>query len=1207
MSGKVLSRLSLTVVMIIILLGILPFSSYRVSGASGFSLVSVSWGSPRNPQKVYPGSSNVVLVVEMINNYPFTIDSLVGNLSLPAGFTDGFGHEYAVSIAIVESNSSVRNYIRPGESFRLNYVLEINESISPGTYYAVLSINYTYYNSSSGTVITSTYHYGNIPLTVSDFPSFSFSIERIVWMVDGVELNATPGSRGLSLHVFLRNLGDEDASDLIGILDLSSPFHPFEATGFYGSVASGMVFELVFNGIDIDYSASPGIYYQQLILNFSFIGYGDAIKYYSIPLNISLSLDDNEYAGLKIVRVYWDGYAKVYPGSRGVVLRTTLENMGRYTLSDLRIIAYLPSGFSNEFGRDTLNTSVSGVYGYGDFIDVLLGPLYISSSISPGIYYADVVIRGVASIEGASIIVEQDIRLPMIISEYKSKFNIVDVEWEYNNQPAFALPGSKDITLVVRVAYRGEEDISGISPTLLLPSGFTVKETLQYPQTVVPSSVFTLSFIVDISKSLESKYYSASLNIEYVVSANDLNIVKSTNLHFPIKLSQLDSFDSDVNIIEVHWGSARPQQVYSMTEDNPLSITVVNYGPYDIQGIIASLELPQGFSSDVKNVSLANILPVGSFSETVFYISVGDIEPGYYGFNISISYIISLYGTEIRKSVNYSNILKIVDPPFSIPYLKILGYQWENSYKVYPGTSDASLQISIGNDAPFTISAIHVYPILPDGFSLSKGTLLPYIDGPISPWGSFSFSMEIDINDGVKPGYHKINFTIEYLLNSGGDGVKLNESLSLLIYVERIGGIRYLFYRWAGYSPGPGSVGASLILVFRNDLFETMDGLYAVVQLPEGFISTYTGTSMVNVTPYSTSSLAELSNILSGDFFSLTSNDILSSRESVSKGDYIILNIPLIISPEIDIGVYNAVVSLNFIDEWSMVREITVKCQFNLPGSVDYVEVIEERSRLVVGDRETNVSIVVKNPGSSPMYDTYIGINSMSQVVAFSSSVKHLTVIYPGEEVELTWRASVSPITSFIGGVPVLVSISYSDSIGVRHYINQTVILYVEGLARLKVIDVYIDPETPYPNSSISVSATIVNIGSDVAKNTEIYLSGEHLITNSDSYTYLGDVDEGTQIPFTLYGSLDDYEGETKIYLVIKYGNIYNEESTIKYPITITVKRQPPPEGTTSQPMGFIEDYWKVLVVGAVSIFLVLSVVLIYRMYIASKSKLGMG
>jgi hypothetical protein len=207
----------------------------------------------------------------------------------------------------------------------------------------------------------------------------------------------------------------------------------------------------------------------------------------------------------------------------------------------------------------------------------------------------------------------------------------------------------------------------------------------------------------------------------------------------------------------------------------------------------------------------------------------------------------------------------------------------------------------------------------------------------------------------------------------------------------------------------------------------------------------------------------------------------------------------------------------------------------------------------------------------------------------------------PRETIILTWKATVSPKTSYVGGVPALVSLIYYDPNGYLHTFNQTVILYIEGLARLKVIDVVVEPSQVPSNSSFSVSATLVNVGSDVAKHVEAYIVGDNIVLDSDSYVYLGDIDVGTQIPFTLYGYVEDYIGELNVSLVIKYSNVFNEEKTIIYPLVIEVVERVEEEG---KQLFVISDMWKLIITIVVSFFLVVSVYLIYRLYKGSRAEM---
>ena len=1180
----------------------------HISAASpdGFEFVSCNWGSANNPQKVYPGSTNVVLVIEVINKYPYTLSSVVGNLSLPTGFTDVNGYSYSVAVGNVQSNSTSRSSVKSGEVFRLNYILNLDENLTPDTYKTSVVLNYTYFDSSSGTLKSSSYTLNDIPLRVSNFPTYSFTVKKITWYAGNTIINATIGSRGVSLHIMIENEANTSIDDLYAYLNLKKPFNPTQVSVHYGGVEAKTSFELVFNNINIEYNASSNVYIENLILNYTFRGYGNALNDYTTQLNVTLYVYPSVNANLELVKVSWQGFDKSYSGERGGYINLLLENMGDYTITNIYYIGYLPNGFKNQFNSRVVNNTYSGNVGYGDFLDLSLGPLYIEQSVSPGVYYMTLHIRGIGTINGVDVIAEENLSVPIIVNEYSPIFEVVSVEWSYNSQPALALPGSKDISLVIKLAYRGEEELSGINPSINLSNDFKIKSVSQPNQIITSSSIFTISFELDISCSVEAKNYVSTLKIKYTVAPNGQNTIKSVSLLIPYHITNVDKFDSEIDVLNGYWGQNSPIYVYPGTQNNPLTITLVDKGVYDAYQLYVKYSLPEGFYISPDISSVTDLLRLSSFVQSLSYINVSDnVSPGYYEFNVTIYYELHIYGAVLNKSKESSFIISISKPVYPPPYLKIIGYMWEGNQDMYSGTDHATLQVSVENNAVFPVSAIHLYVNGVEGISLSEGENYIYSSGPISQWQAFTANLDLNISNTVESGLYPLNLTFDYILNSGGDGCRVVENHTILIRISKLDGVDYIMYSWLGGSSGPGSAGSTLLLVFRNNKFSSIKGLYATISLPKGFISTENDRNVFNITPYSVSSLSQLNNLLSSSDLSTLTSLASSSSTEVSRGDFIVIPINLIINSNISTGYYYANVSLNFLDNWLMARSITLSCAFSLSGTTNYIEVLENVSKIYVGEREANISILLRNPGTATMYDVYVSINSVSQTITFSSAVRHLDEIKAGKEVKLVWRASITPTTSFSGGVPVLINVIFTDPSGNKHVFNQTAILFVETYAKLKLIDMTIYPETLYSTSTLSISATIVDVGNDVAKNTEVYIEGEHLITNSDSYTFLGDIDVGSQIPFTLYGTLDNYTGKTTINLVIKYSNVYNEIKVLKFPINISVNKMPETKGRESPTTLFLRDNWMLIVIAGVIIFLAVSSILIYRMYLASKRRLG--
>jgi len=1192
-----MDRYGYIILILILSLIIYPYINVYPS-PDGFRLANVVWGSLDNPQKVYPGSTDVVLIIEVVNEYNFTLESVTGNLSLPSGFTDINGNPYSTAVGIVKTDSDVRRYVNAGETFTLTYTININNSVSPGEHYASLNLTYTYLE--SGNLVTGSYILNNITLKVSDFPVFKFTLKRISWNVGGEEVSATPASRGLTLDVDIFNNSTDSIDTLNAYLNLTYPFKPDVVKYSTQNINAESRFTLTFNDISIDSDATPGAYYENLTLVYTFRGYGNAVKEYKDILNITLIIDPAVEAGIKFVKVYWRNNVKVYPGSRSVYLEAEFENLGNYQLKDIIAYIRLPNGFSNQSGGNIIKVTYSPLVDYGDFFTIDIGPLYIYKYQPAGVYYLNVTITSLAVVDNSNLLAKENIIIPAIVNSYKYEFDIMSIEWSYGGNPAIALPGARDIVLSIKIAYRGVEDISGLEPHLILPSGFRIKSISQYPQTVTSSTIFTLSFVIDIDRNVSPKSYTSTLIIKYTVSPSNQDTVKEYIVDIPVNIASGKSIDSQIDIVNVYWGVNTPRYVYPASQNNPLNIVLANRGGYDVSSLILSInKSPKGFYVYPSNVSVTTLLNGGGFAETRLYINISKyVKPGEYTLSLRISYQIRIYGSYLNRNINRNITVYVSRPIYPEPYINVISYRWANGYKVYPGTDESSLSVSFVNNAMYPISAININVTPPVGISVVTGYNSFYIEGPIQSWNTFNINIALNVSKNVKPGYHRLKLKISYIVESGGDGILFNNIQYIHIYISQLKGLRYISYMWVGQSPGPGSAGATLMLIFRDDKIDAMKGLYATIKLPKGFISTDTGTNTFNVTP---ASGASLQNIISN--YRSLGKVYLPSSTQVSPGDYIVVPMNLIISKNLTTGKYYAYVTFNFLDQWGSIHEYKLRCYFNLPGSTTYLEVVENESYLIVGEKEANVSIVFKNPGSAPIYDVYIGVGSYSQAIVFSSSLKYIPILKPGDKIVLTWRAAVNPSTSITGSLPAIVSISYIDPSGYRNSLNQTVILYVIGIAKLKIIDLEVNPSPVLSGGEFSVSATIVNIGTDTAKYSEVYLVGNDIKTSPDSYTYLGDIDVGYQIPFTLYAEMNKYSGNTTIYLVINYYNLYHEKFTIKYPIKIAVEKYVKTTAKTTTLESFIRDYWRLVIVAAVVSFLIITGLLIYK--VTRSARLG--
>jgi len=207
--------------------------------------------------------------------------------------------------------------------------------------------------------------------------------------------------------------------------------------------------------------------------------------------------------------------------------------------------------------------------------------------------------------------------------------------------------------------------------------------------------------------------------------------------------------------------------------------------------------------------------------------------------------------------------------------------------------------------------------------------------------------------------------------------------------------------------------------------------------------------------------------------------------------------------------------------------------------------------------------------------------------------------IPPGREVIVKWLASASPSLSSSMSVPAMVYLSYSGPAGHRYSINQTAIIYAEGVIELKLSEIEVSPEKVPLNEYFDVSATLINTGTETARNVEIYIrENPYIKTISESYSFIGDIDPGTMIPVTLRGVASNQSGVVGLDIVVVYHNAFNEEFNITTRINITITTSTGEE-SSSESHG-IESY-KLLTAGIITVFLAISLFIIYKLYQKSK------
>ena len=1189
----------LSTIIIIIILQTLIFNLVPVRAQGNFTFVNSLWGSTSNPQKVYPGSSNVNLILFIRNDLGQSLVSVSITLYLPHGIESYDGKSNITSNGYVQEDNSIKYTVSPGEIFQANFILNILDYAEAKEYNCTALIEY--YTTSSLPV-------GNksitVWFTVSPFPAYSFKFIESYWTTSaGYRVNGSSGARNLNLNVVLKNLGESSINSVSAKLNLDGNFYPQTSTSSASNVGMGEVFTLAFTQVSIPVSTAPGTYILNLELNCTFIGYGNAVNMTSYTIQVPVDVFSPSSPNLRLVRVAWRNYEKAYPGARAIILEATIQNFGEYTVSESLIKLYLPRGFTDTFGKNIVNSTSSATIGYGEFATYSIGPIYVSSNVAPGIYYGNATLECVGSRDSSQLLLVQNISIPLIVSRYISNFDVSSVEWLYGGQPAVALPGAQDVQLSIVLVNRGEETFSGLTASPSLPSGFKLLGEDVYSGTVPSGASFTISFHFNISENVKPGNYIIPVSLTFNLNPSSSNTISSSGIMVPVWVEDPVRFDSELKVVNVFWGSyGNPSTVYPGSKLAPLTVEVVNVGLYTVHGARLKLYTSEAFEAVVGEAELSTSLPPGSFSTSTFYLNVNfDAPPGRYNLTLQENYFITLYGAQISKARNLTVEVRVFEPSVRPPYMKVISCGWGNGYPVYPGTENATFNVVISNQAPYSISGIYV-TLEPYKFFRESGFqgLKAYVSGPLAPWQTTTLSFKLNVDHNAVPGDYHANLTLEYTLLSGGNNLRVRDVQPVSIKINMLNPPEHVYSSWVRYSPGPGNKGALLLLVFRNNEVPVMRGTYVMITLPKGFKSTVTGSGRVNVTPSSFSSATQLQDILSL-FSGQPQVPAQAPQAQIGRGDLIAVPVQVDVDRDTPLGGYNLTAEFNFVDQWGCVQKASSRAYFTLLGSTNMVEVVEGKSKLFIGLRSAVIELFVKNNGTAPLRDVYVAIGGAPQGIAVSSSVKYVPEIGPGGEVNLTWLASVNPQTPYTGSLPILVVISFADQLGYRRTFNQTAIVYVEGIVELKLMDTSLSPEPVYAGETLTVSTTILNLGTYKAKNVEASVAGSFLENITGSYTFVGDVDVGAQVPVSLQARVKDVVGERTLYLIIRYRNVFNEPITQVYPLNVTVYSKPATTTTSAIPIVKFIDTYRVVFIILILGFLVASGILIYKLYQRAK------
>lgn len=478
--------------------------------------------------------------------------------------------------------------------------------------------------------------------------------------------------------------------------------------------------------------------------------------------------------------------------------------------------------------------------------------------------------------------------------------------------------------------------------------------------------------------------------------------------------------------------------------------------------------------------------------------------------------------------VNVS-LMNIVHAQVSVDF-EILRAVWgtpqNNPIIVNPGDTNVPLTIYVKNNSskslvgvrgelnltePFRHTENNNYSAISIGTPVESSNILAPT-GEVLPWGTFTLTYHLNINNTAKKGTYTCTLTIYYTVNSSGTytpGVPKTYSVTIIIY-NRPPEIES--YRPADLN----------IAIYVNDSVE----FFVKCSDPDNDTLSYEWA-------------------FDGEVVATTSNYTYTPTED-------------------DIGTHN----LEFaVDD----GELRTTMTWTVTVTKTIITHVNVSSNYLFGGFETKVNITVKNNAWDGTVQISFGIQSPLVIHGNSSWTFKNTV--PNQEliIPVVIYAPKAAIGNTFTGT---LAISYDDEYGNSYTETHNIGLVVRGQVSLVAYDWSIMPNPVSPGGKVSISATLLNKGTATAMfvNASIQLN-EILILSQESSSYIGEVEENSPVPFTVsaYVKSDVKNGTYPVTIVITYTDDLFKEHTYNITVNIRVQKSSEEETGSEEKIGFLD------------------------------------
>lgn len=1154
-------------------------------------VVKVYWDT----QRVYPGSDDQSLniVVENLDIVDFI--SVVATLKLPPIFTPN-----VVTISGININSGFRTTI----TF---HHIDISRNAKPGVYTAILELNgLARYSDNSFYKVSI-----RLPILVNiSSPSINlFEIVDYGWS----EGRAYTTSCNINAYVSLRVASPVITRSILlkAILPPQLTFmdnrHTMNIT-VSGSYGYGQVFRVEIGPINVT-AGKPGITPIVIAVE-ALVRLHDSSMWVYENLVLPLRVYEPR-VNLTIIDSGWyEGYASTE--SYGVTAYVTLQSLHTDRIKTLLIVMKPDiKGVVFESGKnESVWVGQRGI-NYGDIITATFSniDIRVNTLQIPVILKIEcIIILGKSYYKAFNTF-----KLNLKLVSNERNFIIVEASTLYRGRYAPILPTAHDITLRLTLINIKPTVISSVNVRATLPEGFKLKGIGgSCLNGVTGGSTCTLEFYIDVG-NVSAGIYKAEIVLECFRKLGN-SIIKFTQvIHLNLVVEPIETWLPLITMVTWYWGRGEPVTVFEHERNVPLTLILMNIGRYTAEGVRVLLESLNSTVRFITNSSYCTLrLNPGESCRAILYLDLANVSVGNLYFNVYVMYLFREYGTHILRQQVFLISLP-VERFAGGKGLEVIDSYWKNEWPVYPNTENATFTITLANRWPYRVSGLKLELHLPSGFTSENGNIaLAYISGPIESLATVTVDFKVSVGN-VTPGRYTAKLIADYITICGGAQIQVRDEFNVTLNVQSIeGAVQLVCSTWYGESPEPGTYGALLLVLLRNNYVAEIRGPILELYLPSGFTCSINNSTYATIPPYpqlymqlplNTNNVVQQRTLIQ---LSAILNYIMSNRGNpsnyhISKGQMIVFIIPLNVLVK-RTGTYYAKAYLNFIDHWGNVRRVKFTIPIIVYGSTKLVEVYPPVSvRIVNGTMVLPITLV--NRGWAPVYDIYILIIPQAPIAIPVQNVKYINVMKPNSNTTILFYLTYNPI-SILGSagnfklrytsLPLLLTVRYKDVLGYPHIFNTSVAVLIEPFIDIRLGR---DVKAELRGLTLVVSGTIVNYGLSTARSVEVKVIAE----NISSAAFIGDIDPASQSAFRIEVPVNRGISRVDIQIVYQddYGRIHEEHVTL--PVKIIYFTTPTRMEATTP---LVHSYTIVTIM--VAVFLALVAILLHR-FLKRHSRLQEG